>query len=246
MFIKSFLLLLAFNYFSAEPEPSQRIFGGGPIDIKEAPWQVSLQLNGKHCCGGSIYSKDIIITAAHCRFHPRTRQKLGADHFTIRVGSSKTYSKGAIVKVAAIKSYETYEYGSNANDIAVMRLAKPIKFTKQVQPILLAKNNPAPGELAWITGWGRTSVHPSYPENLQGVRVRILRPEMCVTHITKDSICAGEYGRWACHGDSGGPLVVDRKLVGVISGGPSDCSSYATHVSVPYMLNWILKAIKSI
>ncbi|XP_017055192.1 trypsin alpha-like [Drosophila ficusphila] len=250
MFIKSFLLLLAFNYLSAEPEPSQRIVGGGPIDIEEAPWQVSLQLNGKHSCGGSIYSKDIIITAAHCRFVISTGQQIEAEDFTIRVGSTITFSEGTIVKVAAIKSHESFKLGPNSNDIAVMRLAEPLEFSKDVQPIPLAKYNPMPGSFAWTTGWGATLIHPHGPVYLQGVCVRIQRPEMCrydmVHDMTEDLICAGEDGGGACGGDSGGPLVVDRKLVGVVSGGPSDCLSSTRYISVPYMHNWILNAVKSI
>lgn len=43
-----------------------RIVGGFEIDIKDVPWQVSLQTSGFHICGGSIISPKWILTAAHC------------------------------------------------------------------------------------------------------------------------------------------------------------------------------------
>lgn len=43
-----------------------RIVGGDIISLSEAPYQVSLQFQGKHICGGSIISENFVLTAAHC------------------------------------------------------------------------------------------------------------------------------------------------------------------------------------
>jgi Trypsin len=44
-----------------------RIVGGSTASSGEIPWQVSIQTSsGFHLCGGSIISKDYILTAAHC------------------------------------------------------------------------------------------------------------------------------------------------------------------------------------
>ncbi|XP_017868139.1 PREDICTED: trypsin beta-like, partial [Drosophila arizonae] len=48
------------------PQLDGRIVGGTPTSISSFPWQISLQRNGGHSCGGSIYSSKIIVTAAHC------------------------------------------------------------------------------------------------------------------------------------------------------------------------------------
>lgn len=44
----------------------ERIVGGTDASPGEASYQVSLQINQKHSCGGSILSNDWILTAAHC------------------------------------------------------------------------------------------------------------------------------------------------------------------------------------
>lgn len=51
-----------------------RIIGGQPIDITQAPYQVSVRLKVNeaygfgygHICGGSVISNRVVITAAHC------------------------------------------------------------------------------------------------------------------------------------------------------------------------------------
>jgi secreted trypsin-like serine protease len=46
-----------------------RIVGGVKIPIEAIPFQVSLQLYGYQICGGSIISKQYILTAAHCKLN---------------------------------------------------------------------------------------------------------------------------------------------------------------------------------
>ncbi|XP_043065332.1 trypsin alpha-4-like [Drosophila ficusphila] len=132
MFTKCFLLLSTLNFLSAGRvlQPEERIIGGEDIEIEEAPWQVSLQFRGHHKCGGSIYSRDIIITAAHCRFTKEGKQ-LEAEDFQVRAGSSWKNSNGIFIQVEAIKSHKEYKHDLLGPDIAVMRLSEPLGFSSE-------------------------------------------------------------------------------------------------------------------
>ncbi|XP_050744280.1 trypsin alpha [Drosophila biarmipes] len=252
MIFGCFLLLLALDLLSAgsaPPRPEERVIGGRDIEIEQAPWQVSLQYRGRHYCGGSIYSKDIIITAAHCRF-TEERQRLEAEDFEVRVGSALSDAGGRLIKVAAIKSFEPYTF-EDTNDIAVMRLSEPLEFSEQVQPIPLAKENPARGSPAFTSGWGAMKKPFSkkfvYPRHLQGIWIRTYLPILGIlVPKRQDLVYAGSYRRTSCNGDSGGPLVVNQQLVGVVSGGFKGCITFAKYTSVPYFRKWILNAIESI
>jgi len=258
MFFSCFLLLLALHVLSAGrvPQPEERIIGGSPIEIEQAPWQVSLQTQGHHICGGSIYSKDIVITAAHC-FFTEDGQQLLAEDFIVRAGSAMKNSGGTLVKVVAIQTHEMFKITNFKYDIAVMRISEALELTNKVQTIPLAEKNPARGTPAFSSGWGFSSLEFNHvdgsvevvsPVNLQGVRLQINSADYngMVLKIPKDVISAGSFEQTTCKGDSGGPLVVNQQLVGVVSSGPEWCDGDADFTSVPYFREWILNTIESI
>lgn len=51
-----------------EVQLSPLIVNGKDAELKEFPWQISLQLKDSksHRCGGSILNAKFILTAAHC------------------------------------------------------------------------------------------------------------------------------------------------------------------------------------
>ncbi|KAH8334025.1 hypothetical protein KR059_005851 [Drosophila kikkawai] len=256
MFIKCLLLLLTPSFLSAGhlPRVYPRIIDGIYTDIKEAPWQVSLQLNGEHQCGGSIYDNRTIITAAHC-FFSNDNKEIDTHAFSVSVGSTSRFN-GTVYGLEKKVHYPGFKVKEfYRNDIAVLRLSNPLVFGDNVQPISLATKEPVAGTIAAATGWGVVhltfdiwGIGSFYPENLLGIRKRILTLETCQkwywNNFGEDVLCTDP---GVCNGDSGGPLVVNRELVGVMSGMQYlHCNGPAFFANVFHLRGWILSAIKAL
>ena len=104
-----------------------RIVGGFDTTIEHVPWQVSIQAYGSHYCGGSIISKDAILTAAHCIIDQ-------PNWLNVRLGTSLKKYGGTVHEIRKIIRHEYYRKNSDGitiNDIAILKLATPINFSKK-------------------------------------------------------------------------------------------------------------------
>uniref|UniRef100_A0A7M4FUQ7 Peptidase S1 domain-containing protein n=1 Tax=Crocodylus porosus TaxID=8502 RepID=A0A7M4FUQ7_CROPO len=96
------------------------------------PWQVSIQISAEHVCGGAVFAKDWVVTAAHCFSHKSVKQYIMHPNF------NKT----------------TME-----SDIALLQLTEPLKFNHYVRPVCLPEEEEEvqPSQVCTITGWGGQS-----------------------------------------------------------------------------------------
>nr|XP_032833196.1 transmembrane protease serine 3-like [Petromyzon marinus] len=212
------------------PLESSRVVGGRPAAGGRWPWQVSLHYDASLVCGGSIVAPSWVVTAAHCVVH------------NTLPGLWKVYA-GLVEQPSMIAPYlvvdklyfhSLYDPQSSDFDVALLRLQGPAHFSGSVSPACLpgAEFDSPPGQMCWITGWGRTDEHTNaVSPTLQEARVPLLSTALCNSGsyyrgaITPRMVCAGyeKGGIDGCQGDSGGPLVcagVSRWLLtGVTSWG---------------------------
>ncbi|CAH0553081.1 unnamed protein product [Brassicogethes aeneus] len=226
------------------PIPDGRIVGGDSVDIKDYPYQVSVQISNEHDCGGTIVGNKWIVTAAHCTVE-YTRY---VGMVSIRAGSSKLERAGQVVKVKKIYIHPKYDDSTTDYDISILELKNEITI-ENAKPIPLApaKSYVAPGSIATITGWGDTQEYGNLANVLQMVQIPIVSTEACKQaygeDITERMICAGytEGGKDSCQGDSGGPLVINGTLTGVVSWG-NGCAlpeSPGVYSSIPALRTWV-------
>lgn len=250
--IVSLLLVCAL----AGPAPFRpKLFNGGKIvngfnlDIKDAPYQVSIQDRyGFHFCGGSLIAPDIILTAAHCvEDNPPPRQ------IVIYMGSSDRRRGGQWRIASNIIYHEEYDEKEIFNDVALIRVRQPFEYSDKIQPITLSSSDPAPGTTALASGWGDLvdgDTRPS-PRHLQGVHLQTISLADCRkpygnSAIQDSNLCAYTQDKDTCQGDSGGPLAVDGVLVGVVSWGAgcAERGAPGVYASVAAYSPWIEKTIK--
>ena len=130
--IKIFLsLILATSIVEA-------IIGGISVNNPhEFPWVVGVRTEfGK--CGGSIITKNLVMTAAHCLFN--SKREL-VQEISILMGHSDVSS--SLIKKHKVESILIHpEFGNKKyyNDVALLRLSKNLGFDNSVQPIGLPRN----------------------------------------------------------------------------------------------------------
>ncbi|CAD6216156.1 GSCOCG00004375001-RA-CDS, partial [Cotesia congregata] len=199
------------------------IVGGDNTTIEDVPYQISLQVYGGHNCGGSIISKEWIVTAGHC-------VSSAVSSHSVRAGTTFHNTGGSHHTVAEIIRHEGYgsdKSGFPINDIALIRVQEVFQFDETRQPIPLFNpdEEAIPGSISVITGWGNTL--SEFPDNLQTVDVPIISKAQCNENyasyggIPENEICAAYPGggKDACQGDSGGPLAIEGRLAGLTSWG---------------------------
>ena len=210
------------------------IVGGHPADPGEWGWQVLLNAQ-LYRCGGVLIAEEWVVTAAHCVFDTQG-ERIAVDQMSVVVGEYNRYLREGteqVIAVAEVFAHENYARWSNDNDIALLHLATPAALINGVTTVPLLSDEQLPlsvaGQLATVTGWGRTSEGGATSNILMEVTVPIVANEICNNSygiITKNMLCAGyaDGGLDACQGDSGGPLVVADEegswyLVGIVSFG---------------------------
>ncbi|XP_013113109.1 trypsin 3A1 [Stomoxys calcitrans] len=226
------LALLGFStcVIAGQTNPSdERIVGGWETSITYFPHQVSLQVVNRHICGGSIIAEDLVLTAAHC-----IGQVTNTEYYTVRAGSSFHFIGGIVAQVKAIVLHNNYNH--TKNDIALVKLLKPLEFNAYIQPIRLLEENVTieKDQDLWVTGWGNQQSYIDQTSPiLRYTFVHKISKEKCyksykfMTEIDENMFCAGveKGGRDSCQGDSGGPLITrsandnSLRLVGVVSFG---------------------------
>ena len=109
------------------PNRESNIVGGTKVEQNEYPWQVRLSIAGSNeICGGSVLTRDKILTAAHCtEFLPTQNITVWTrDHDRTEIDGEESH--------AVCGKTEHPEYGKKTihdQDIAVLHLCQPLMFT---------------------------------------------------------------------------------------------------------------------
>ncbi|KOB58154.1 Chymotrypsin [Operophtera brumata] len=150
-YLAKYGLPLAEKIRAAEEATSQnRIVGGLPSPATAFPHQ--------GVCGGSLISREKVVTAAHCWFDGVSQ----ASSFTVVLGSTTLFFGGARINTNQVIMHPEWNPHTVSNDIAVIHLPNGgVALTTSIRPVALPSgsllNEHFAGEIANATGFGLTS-----------------------------------------------------------------------------------------
>ncbi|KYB28923.1 hypothetical protein TcasGA2_TC031030 [Tribolium castaneum] len=241
------------------------VYVDGDSEFGEYPWQVAIlkkdPKESVYVCGGTLIDNLHIITAAHC-----VKTYTGFD-LRVRLGEWDVNHDVEFYpyierEITSVNVHPEFYAGTLYNDLAILRMDKPVDFAKQphISPACLpSPHDDYTGSRCWTTGWGKDAFGDfgKYQNILKEVDVPIVNHGLCERQLKQTRlgydfklhpgfVCAGgEEGKDACKGDGGGPMVCERggtwQVVGVVSWGIG-CGQVGipgVYVKVAHYLDWI-------
>ncbi|MET9509304.1 serine protease [Streptomyces flavidovirens] len=183
---------------SAASASTPPVVGGTRAAQGEFPFMVRLSMG----CGGSLYAKDIVLTAAHCVSGSGNNTSITATAGVVDLQSSSA------IKVKSTKVLQAPGYNGTGKDWALIKLAKPI----ELPTLKIADTTAYNSGTFTVAGWGAAREGGGQQRYLLKAQVPFVSDTSCKRSypelVAGEEICAGftEGGVDTCQGDSGGPM----------------------------------------
>ena len=155
---------------------------------------VNIKSSTGHICGGAVYDKTTVITAAHC--FPK---EVNVNKVKLFFGDWNQRKKDDKEKKRTIKTLITHpQYKKNTmeNDLAIIKLSSSLSFNTAIQPVCLPSAPVSGGETCTVIGWGDT-MDTGNNKFLLEVDVNIIPKDQCSSKswlknkVKANMICAG-------------------------------------------------------
>jgi len=200
--------------------PTGRIVGGVPAkELKTSVAFIAKISHDHNFCGGVLIHDRWVVTAAHCMLEYCGTSFPG--DLVVKFGKTKkiNWELEDGEQTHYVESIHCHQENCKAkgnprlNDIALIRLAKPVQMSKTVDIASIPEPFAMPimSQDCITLGWGDTK-NTGHADLLKQVSIPLVSNAQCNDYnwrgctIRSCMMCAGAKGRAPCAGDSGGPL----------------------------------------
>ncbi|KAM7424268.1 hypothetical protein PAMA_000553 [Pampus argenteus] len=248
---------------------SKRMVGG--LLAPHVPWQAMIYLNDSVLdggyAGGALISDRWVLTAGRNLFVRKSREDIqGKDpvipkvYLGIRLREqAKDSTEHAVDKIVLHPRFQNQSDWDN--DLALIKLKKPVVMSEKVTPIPLPEKGQDLGTSGFITGWG-WGAHLTPSMLLKYTVLPLAKHDECkkffegTSHrpvVDDHMFCTGpsEHHENVCFGDAGGALTVidsatgDVYATGILSyDKPCRSDPYAVYMKISSYLPWIHSVIR--
>ncbi|XP_017543972.1 mast cell protease 4-like [Pygocentrus nattereri] len=242
--ISLMLLAAVLPYLGHSASVKVGIINGTEAKPHSRPYMVSLQMGGRHMCGGFLVSDRYVMTAAHCyRNRPIFTAVLGAHDVS-------NNAEGSVrMEVEAYYPHQQFNLYTADYDIMLLKLRSKVTPSASISWITLPqKDEDIPANtVCSVAGWGSTAAFHPPTNRLMETQITIIDRQTCAQYwsLTTRMVCA-HYPGGSCQGDSGGPLVCNDVAAGIVSFGERRCDSTLrpnVYARISGFLPWISSII---
>ena len=162
-----------------------------------------LNIAGRRFCTATLIAPDVVVTAAHCLFHPVSQARVPVEELTF-VAGLRLGEKAAVRKVSKAVTQPEFGFEGIADAAGV-----------RADLAVLALKRPVPEEAAAAFGTAELEVGPLVVVSYARDRAHAPSTEACSIEVVFGGVAALDCA--VTPGASGAPVLQDGKVVGVVS-----------------------------